>query len=116
MKIIKKIRDWFWKLAIAYHEYKAKNYQRQNCSRCGARHLFDVPIGVPIECIEFVCTKCCKKSEPFTIEITNESPIEVPCQPFQEQTCEHPQRSREYYESGLFKCWGCGKILNSTTK
>ena len=24
--------------------------------------------------------------------------------------CDHPMRSREYYSSGTFKCWQCGKI------
>jgi len=29
------------------------------------------------------------------------------------EECTHPQRSREYYESGMYKCWNCHKISNT---
>ena len=29
-----------------------------------------------------------------------------------EVKCDHPIRSREYFPSGMFKCWECGKIPN----
>lgn len=28
-----------------------------------------------------------------------------------EQECSHPQRAKEYFRNGCFKCWRCGKIV-----
>ena len=53
-----RIYNWVMGLVIQYQEYKTKNFQRHNCSYCGGRYLFDVPIGVPVEEIVFVCKDC----------------------------------------------------------
>lgn len=58
INLFSRIYNWVMGLVIQYQEYKTKKFERHNCSYCGNRYLFDVPVDVPIEQIIFVCKSC----------------------------------------------------------
>lgn len=132
INLFNRIYNWGMGLVIKYQEYKTKKFERHNCHYCGKRYLFDVPVGVPIEQIIFVCKACNPThekalqeeelvpqfpSDNVALNLTKEqldNLTEALAKPTLD--CVHPIRNREYYESGMFKCWECKKIINYTEK
>ena len=84
----------------------------ENCPKCSNtryEHLYLHKIIIPQEEPKNTCPKCRTKDFDNCYSIKCPMRKEEPKQ--EEYICPHPERRKDYYRDGCFKCWECGKIV-----